>query len=99
MAKRKPIEAIGSPRGLSRSRRSGFGSREEADARPCHRPIRVESIRIVESRGRLGHADPALTLRVYAHAMRGDETDLSFAEFGDGTRRHQTALYGTRLPR
>ncbi len=30
----------------------------------------------------LGHADPALTLRVYAHAMEEEETDLSFAEFG-----------------
>ncbi len=30
----------------------------------------------------LGHADPALTLRVYAHAMPQQETDLSFAEFG-----------------
>ena len=30
----------------------------------------------------LGHADPALTLRVYAHAIRGEERDLSFAEFG-----------------
>jgi integrase len=29
----------------------------------------------------LGHADPAFTLRVYAHAMREEETDLSFAEF------------------
>jgi integrase len=38
----------------------------------------------------LGHADPALTMRVYAHAMREEETDLSFAEFGsmrDGARR------------
>ena len=34
----------------------------------------------------LGHADPALTLRVYAHAMREEETDLSFAEF-DGSKR------------
>ena len=34
----------------------------------------------------LGHADPALTLRVYAHAMREEETDLSFAEFGDPGR-------------
>ena len=34
----------------------------------------------------LGHADPALTLRVYAHAMRNEETDLSFAEFGDPKR-------------
>jgi len=30
----------------------------------------------------LGHADPVLTLRVYAHAMREEERDLSFAEFG-----------------
>jgi hypothetical protein len=29
----------------------------------------------------LGHADPALTLRVYAHAMPQQEEDLSFAEF------------------
>ncbi len=34
----------------------------------------------------MGHADPALTLRVYAHAMRNEETDLSFAEFGDPKR-------------
>jgi hypothetical protein len=38
----------------------------------------------------LGHADPALTLRVYAHAMREEETDLSFAEFG-GPERPYTA--------
>jgi len=38
----------------------------------------------------LGHADPALTLRVYAHAMREEEAGLSFAEFG-GTRRPCTA--------
>jgi len=37
----------------------------------------------------LGHADPALTLRVYAHAMKSDEVDLSFAEFGP--RRPYTA--------
>ena len=30
----------------------------------------------------LGHSDPAFTLRVYAHAMRDEESDLSFAEFG-----------------
>ena len=29
----------------------------------------------------LGHADPALTLRVYAHVLRDDEVDLSFADF------------------
>ncbi len=37
----------------------------------------------------LGHADPALTMRVYAHAMREEETDLSFADFSPkaGSRR------------
>ncbi len=34
----------------------------------------------------LGHADPALTLRVYAHAMPDEERDLSFAEFSDPKR-------------
>ena len=29
----------------------------------------------------LGHTDPALTLRVYAHVLRDDEVDLSFADF------------------
>jgi hypothetical protein len=29
-------------------------------------------------------------MRVYAHALRGEETDLSFADFG-GTGRHYTA--------
>ncbi len=36
----------------------------------------------------LGHADPALTLRAYAHAMREAESDLSFAEFGGSERLH-----------
>jgi integrase len=35
----------------------------------------------------LGHANPELTLRVYAHALREEETDLGFLEFG-GARRH-----------
>src|SRR5262249_54034307 len=41
----------------------------------------------------LGHSDPALTLRVYAHAMPADESDLSFADFAgaEGTERHQAA--------
>jgi hypothetical protein len=45
----------------------------------------------------LGHADPALTLRVYAHAMRAEEADLSFADFAgrsqpaDGPGRPYTA--------
>ena len=30
----------------------------------------------------LGHSDPALTLRVYAHALRATEADLAFVDFG-----------------
>jgi len=58
----------------------------------------------------LGHASPELTLRVYAHAMRSEETDLSFLDFGPagagagvakrhprGTRRR--AALTTRKPR
>ena len=37
--------------------------------------------------GQLGHSTAELTLRVYAHALREEETDLSFLDFG-GTRRH-----------
>ena len=32
----------------------------------------------------LGHASPALTLKTYAHAMREEEADLSFADFSLG---------------
>ena len=32
----------------------------------------------------LGHADPALTLRVYAHVIPDAEADLSFLNFGPG---------------
>ena len=50
----------------------------------------------------LGHANPELTLRVYAHALRDEETDLSFLDFG-GTKRHprgtkQIAASVTRKP-
>ncbi len=38
----------------------------------------------------LGHADPAITLRVYAHAIPEAETDLSFADFA-GPGRPYTA--------
>ncbi len=42
----------------------------------------------------LGHADPALTLRVYAHAMREEEQDLSFAEFGGPGRPYTAPRFG-----
>jgi integrase len=45
----------------------------------------------------LGHSDPALTLRVYAHAMRNEETDLSFAEFGDPKRPYTAPRNETEL--
>ena len=35
----------------------------------------------------LGHANPELTLRVYAHALREEESNLSLLDFG-GARRH-----------
>ncbi|MGB0622128.1 MAG: tyrosine-type recombinase/integrase [Myxococcota bacterium] len=41
----------------------------------------------------LGHTDPAFTLRVYALALREEETDLSFADFG-GPGRPKTAQNG-----
>ena len=40
----------------------------------------------------LGHSNPELTLRVYAHALREEEQDLGFLDF-DGTKRHP---HGTR---
>lgn len=35
----------------------------------------------------LGHSSPMLTLKTYAHAMRAEEVDLSFASFDDGAKR------------
>ncbi len=44
----------------------------------------------------LGHADPALTLRVYAHLIPNQSPDLRFLDFGatapDGTIRHLHAI-------
>ena len=39
----------------------------------------------------LGHQDPAFTLRVYAHAMRDEETDLAFAEIGRDASRNSAS--------
>ncbi len=50
-----------------------------------------KSVRWVASQ--LGHASPELTLRVYAHAMREEEADLSFLDFG-GTKRHPRGTKG-----
>ena len=40
----------------------------------------------------LGHADPAFTLRTYAHVLRGDEIDLSFADFSSSGRPNTAQL-------
>ena len=45
-----------------------------------------KSVRWVASQ--LGHANPELTLRAYAHALREEEADLSFLDFSGGTKRH-----------
>ena len=42
----------------------------------------------------LGHRNAEMTLRVYAHVLREEETDLSFLDFG-GTKRHPR---GTKAP-
>jgi integrase len=50
----------------------------------------------------LGHSNPELTLRTYAHVLRHEETDLSFADFANassGTARHQTAPARESEPR
>ncbi len=59
-----------------------------------------KSVRWVASQ--LGHTSPELTLRVYAHALREEEQDLSFLDFS-GTRRHPRgtklrAAHATRRP-
>lgn len=35
---------------------------------------------------RLGHGDPSLTMRVYAHAQPEEEDDVSFADYGAPAR-------------
>ncbi|MFP6655959.1 MAG: tyrosine-type recombinase/integrase, partial [Myxococcota bacterium] len=44
----------------------------------------IKNIRWVSEQ--LGHADPAFTLRVYAHVLRDEEVDLSFADFSSTGR-------------
>jgi hypothetical protein len=74
------------------------------DARHTYASIALasgKSVRWVAAQ--LGHANPELTLRVYAHALREEESDLSFLDFG-GTKRHprgtkREATANTRKPR
>jgi integrase len=46
----------------------------------------------------LGHANPELTLRVYAHAMPVDEQDLGFVDFESGPGRPYTAPWSDATP-
>ena len=47
------------------------------------------AIRLVAEQ--LGHANPALTLRVYAHAMPSEPGDVAFADFPSVTKRHSAS--------
>ena len=58
------------------------------DARHTYASLALASGKSVRwAVSQLGYANPELTLRVYAHALREEETDLSFLDFGD-TKRH-----------
>ena len=46
----------------------------------------------------IGHADPAFTLRTYAHLMPEEETDLSFAEFGVEPAENRMAIGAPKRP-
>jgi len=46
----------------------------------------------------LGHADPALTLRVYTHAVRVEEADLSFADFARAPAGEEGLADGSKRP-
>ena len=49
---------------------------------PVHVPIIVFRVHCRDMRIQLGHSDPALTLRVYTHALPTDPGDLGFVDFG-----------------
>ncbi len=46
----------------------------------------------------IGHADPAFTLRTYAHLMPEEETDLSFADFGIDAVEKRLAVGARKRP-
>jgi Phage integrase family len=91
--------AVGGPLEERNVTRSWYRLRRKAQAKSV-RPLRLhdarhtyaslalaagKSVRWVAAQ--LGHASPELTLRVYAHALREEESDLSFLDFG-GTKPH-----------
>ena len=46
----------------------------------------------------LGHADPAFTLRTYAHLMPDEEPDLSFADFTEPIQPHRAVIGVPKRP-
>ena len=56
-------------------------------ARRCISPRAASGKSVRRVASQLGHSNPELTLRVYARALREEESDLSFLDFG-GTKRH-----------
>jgi hypothetical protein len=79
-----PLVASGATQGAGPGRPAAAASRRSPHLREP-RARAGKSVRWVAAQ--LGHANPELTLRVYAHALREEESDLSFLDFG-GTKRH-----------
>ena len=55
-----------------------------------------ENIRWISEQ--IGHADPAFTLRTYAHLMPEEEIDLSFADFGIDAVEKRLAVGARKRP-
>jgi len=68
------------------------------DARHTYASLALAAGKSVKwTAAQLGHSDPALTLRGYAHALPEEESDVSFLAFSQsgGTRRHpDTRIFG-----
>ncbi len=72
-----------------RAQKDGVRPLKLHTARHTYATLALESgrsIRFVAEQ--LGHANPALTLRVYAHAMPVEPGDVAFADFPNVTKRH-----------